>query len=291
MADATAIRTNMAEKDSFAERFARDGVMIVEGAFSDAEMDLIEAAYQGNLDNPSPLVQQLYAESGGTFIQSLEDSSEKPAFKAMFAGTPIVDIASHVFGSGHVWYFHDQLFYKEGEPDKPVRRTPWHQDTPYHAIDGHKFVVFWMPMHDIPEEYALEVVRGSFKETIYNPAFFHPDDDTMPLYDESVMPRLPNIEAERDKWDIMTCSMKRGDVLIFHPSSLHGGGFTPPGGVRRSLSLRMVGDDIVRVERPSADADSPTANNIGDEEEELTARIAKLPLGTPVHAAGLNQLA
>ncbi|NHN39234.1 phytanoyl-CoA dioxygenase family protein [Pseudomaricurvus alcaniphilus] len=289
MSNSKEIRANLSEMDSFSERFHRDGVLIVEGAFNDEQMTLIEAAYQGNLDNPSALAQRLYEESGGTFIQSIEDSSGKPAFKAMFAQTPIVEICAKAFGSGDVWYFHDQLFYKEGD-DKPVRRTPWHQDTPYHSIDGSKFVVFWIPMRDIPAESALEVVRGSHKQTLYNPSFFDPNDDTLPLYDEKEMPRLPEIEAERDKWDIVTCGMKRGDVLLFHPSCLHGGGTTPPRSTRRSLSLRMVGDDMIRVTRPSANLDSPTANNVGNDEEELTARINKLPLGTPVHTAGLTKL-
>lgn len=291
MAEAAQVRTSLNDKDSFASRFDRDGILLVEGAFNEQEMELIEAAYQGNLDNPSPLVQHLYAESGGTFIQSLEDSSSKPAFQAMFNGTPVVDIAKSVFGTGGVWYFHDQLFFKQGDPDKPVRRTPWHQDTPYHPIDGSKFVVFWIPMHDIPEEFALEVVRGSHKGTLYNGSFFDPSDDTLPVYEEKEMPRLPNVEAEREKWDIVTCSMKRGDVLIFHPSCLHGGGATPAGETRRSLSLRMVGDDVVRVIRPNANSESPTANNIGDEEEELTARIVKLPLGAPIYTSGLKELA
>lgn len=289
MADATPIRTSLNDKNDFSTRFHRDGVMIVEGAFSDQDMALIEAAYQGNLDNPSPLAQHLYSEEGGTFIQCVEDSSSKPAFKTMFEQTPIADICASAFGSGGVWYFHDQLFFKDGG-EKPVRRTPWHQDTPYHAMDGSKFVVFWIPMHDISDDVALEVVRGSHAQTLYNPSFFDPTDDTLPLYDENVMPRLPDIEADRDSWDIMTCSMRRGDLLMFHPSCLHGGGAQPVGSQRRSLSLRMVGDDMVRVERPGADLDSPTANNIGDDEEELTARINSLPLGTPVFEAGLTQL-
>jgi ectoine hydroxylase-related dioxygenase (phytanoyl-CoA dioxygenase family) len=289
MVNSKEIRTNLNEKNGFSTRFQRDGVLIVEGAFNDQDMALIEAAYQGNLDNPSPLAQHLYSEEGGTFIQSVEDSSGKPAFKAMFQQTTIVEICAKVFGSGDVWYFHDQLFFKDGGV-KPVRRTPWHQDTPYHAVDGSKFVVFWIPMQDIPEDRALEVIRGSHNKTLYNPSFFDPSDDTKPLYDEKEMPRLPNIEAERDNWDIMTCSVKRGDVLIFHPSCLHGGAASPAGSLRRSLSLRMVGDDMIRVTRPGASLDSPTANNIGDDEEELTARINNLPLGTPIHTAGLTKL-
>ncbi len=291
MADASEVRTNIDAKSGFADRFFRDGVLIVENAFSEQDMAVIEAAWQGNFDNPSPLAQHLYAESGGTFIQSVEDSSTKPTFQAMFATTPVVGIAQHVFGSGGVWYFHDQLFFKQGDPDKPVRRTPWHQDTPYHPIDGSKFVVFWIPLQDIPDEYALEVVRGSHRETLYNGSFFDPSDDTLPVYDEKAMPRLPDVEADRASWDIVTCSMKRGDVLIFHPSCLHGGGPTPAGATRRSLSLRMVGDDVVHVARPAPRADSPTANNIGDDEEALVARIKNLPLGTGAAQFGLTQLA
>lgn len=291
MTDTSEIRTSLNDRSGFADRFLRDGVLIVENAFSEQDMALIEAAWQGNFDNPSPLAQHLYAESGGTFIQSVEDSSTKPAFQAMFENTPVVDIAQHVFGTGGVWYFHDQLFFKQGDPDKAVRRTPWHQDTPYHPIDGSKFVVFWIPMQDIPANYALEVVRGSHRETLYNGSFFDPSDDTLPVYDEKEMPRLPNIEADRANWDIVTCAMKRGDVLIFHPSCLHGGGSTPAGATRRSLSLRMIGDDVVHVARPAPSADSPTANNIGDDEEELVARIKKLPIGTGAASFGLTQLA
>lgn len=52
----------------------------------------------------------------------------------------------------------------------------------------------------------------------------------------------------------------------------------------------MVGDDRLRVERPGVGLDYPTANNVGDDEEELTARIDKLPLGTPVSEVGLSRL-
>ncbi|MGO4169558.1 phytanoyl-CoA dioxygenase family protein [Novosphingobium sp. YAF33] len=211
MADVSEVKTSLGERDGFAERFFRDGLLIVENAFSEADMALIEAAWQGNFDNPSALAQHLYAESGGTFIQSVEDSSGKPAFAAMFRDTPVIDIARDAFGSGGVWYFHDQLFFKQGAVDKPVRRTPWHQDTPYHPIDGSKFVVFWIPLQDIAPEYALEVVRGSHTETLYNGSYFDPSDDTLPVYDEKEMPRLPDVEANRDAWDIVTCGMRRGD--------------------------------------------------------------------------------
>jgi ectoine hydroxylase-related dioxygenase (phytanoyl-CoA dioxygenase family) len=289
MSDASELRASPHDSGSFHERFLRDGALIVERAFDERCMELIEAAYTENLENPGPLAQRLYPEAGSTFIQSVDDSSRKPAFQAMFRDTPILEIAKSVFGSGGVWYFEDQLFFKKGDTT-PVRRTPWHQDTPYHPIAGEKIAVFWIPMQDIPAEAALEVVRGSHHGTLFNGSFFDPSDDTLPVYDEREMPRLPNIEAKREDWDIITCGMNRGDVLIFHTSTLHGGGAVPAGWQRRSLSLRMIGDDVVKVRRPTVNADSPTANNVGDDDTQLQARLNRVPMGAPIHTCGLNRL-
>ncbi len=290
MTAASAIRTRLNGLDDIGARFSRDGAVIIEGAFDEPAMRLIEAAYDGNIETLGPLAQRLYSESGGTFIQSVDDSSGKPTFQAMFRETPLLDIARGLFASPDIWYFEDQLFFKEGDTS-PVRRTPWHQDTSYHPIAGRKIAVFWIPMHDISEPMALEVVRGSHNDTLYNGSFFDPEDDTLPVYSEAEMPRLPDIEAERGRWDIMTCSMKRGDVLVFHTSTLHGGGAVPAGGQRRSLSLRLIGDDVVRVPRPSVNAASPVTNNVGDDDVQLQSRLNRVAIGDPVHMCGLTKLA
>src|SRR5260370_17178352 len=89
---------------------------------------------------------------------------------------------------------------------------------------------------------------------------FDADDDTAPLYQDGTLPRLPNIEAERDRWDIVSWAVEPGDVLVFHPGMLHGGAPTLPSQRRRTLSLRFFGDDAIhapRVTRATA-ADSPT---------------------------------
>ena len=289
MSKAAEIQVTMDQIDEFHERYSRDGAMIIRGAFDEKQMEIIEAAYQWNFENPGPLAQDLYPNGGGRFMQCEEDSSQKPTFQAMFEKTPVVDIAAGLFGSDDVWYFVDQLFYKEGD-NRPVRRTPWHQDTPYLPIDGSKIAVLWIPMHDVDAAHAMEVIRGSHRQTLFNGSFFSEEDDTLPLYDEKEMPRLPNIEAEREKWDIITCPVKRGDVLIFHTSTLHGGGGTAPGTTRRSLSLRFVGDDVIKVKRPEIQGESPVTNNVGEEERTLQNRFAKLAPGESISKAGLTKL-
>ena len=62
-------------------------------------------------------------------------------------------------------------------------------------------------------------------------------------------PALPDIDAERERWPIISWASQPGDALIFHPNALHGGGEMREGGQRRSISLRFFGDDARYVVR------------------------------------------
>jgi ectoine hydroxylase-related dioxygenase (phytanoyl-CoA dioxygenase family) len=59
------------------------------------------------------------------------------------------------------------------------------------------------------------------------------------------LPVLPDIEADRDGWEIVSFAVEPGDVVIFHPKVLHGGAPTHPGTRRRTLTLRFFGEDAV----------------------------------------------
>jgi ectoine hydroxylase-related dioxygenase (phytanoyl-CoA dioxygenase family) len=83
---------------------------------------------------------------------------------------------------------------------------------------------------------------------LYDGSRFDPADDTAPLY--GTLPRLPDIERERDRFDIVSWAVEPGDVLIFHPRMLHGGAPTHEGRQRRTLSLRFFGSDAVFAPRP-----------------------------------------
>lgn len=283
------VEVSLEQIDDFREQFLRDGILIIKNAFDEKAMGLIEEAYEERLSNLADYSRRFYPESG-TFLQSVDDSSKKPTFQAMYANSPIVKIARAIFGSDNVWHYEDQLFFKEGGKT-PSRRTPWHQDTSYHPISGENIAVFWMPMQDITDDTALEVIPRTHTGQLYNGSVFDPSDDTAPLYNEKDMPRLPDIQAEREKWDIVTCSMNKGDVLIFHTSALHGGGGTPPGGKRRSLSLRLIGDGVVRIPRPRSISEESGEQAAGYEGEyDLQTRIKNLPIGEDVYKAGLTRL-
>ena len=68
---------------------------------------------------------------------------------------------------------------------------------------------------------------------------------TLPTHPNSSLPRLPDIEADRAHWDIVSWAVEPGDLIVFHPAMLHGGAPTHPGQRRRTLTLRIFGEAAV----------------------------------------------
>jgi ectoine hydroxylase-related dioxygenase (phytanoyl-CoA dioxygenase family) len=78
---------------------------------------------------------------------------------------------------------------------------------------------------------------------MFNTSAFDPDDDTRPADETLDLPRLPDIEASRDDFDLVSWAVEPGDVVVFHANVLHGGAPTRPGRRRRTVSLRYFGAD------------------------------------------------
>ena len=107
---------------------------------------------------------------------------------------------------------YEQVFLKEGGEN---RRTPWHQDAPYLSVEGDHLAVVWISFDPVTKADSLEFVRGSHRATLYNTSAFDPTDETAPIYEG--LPRLPDIEADRSRFDIISWAVEPGDVLVFHP--------------------------------------------------------------------------
>jgi ectoine hydroxylase-related dioxygenase (phytanoyl-CoA dioxygenase family) len=186
-----------------------------------------------------------------------------------------------LWGEPRMWYMGEQLFLKEGGHS---RRTPWHQDTSYLRMRGNQLVACWITLEPLPRRHCLEFVRGSHRGTLFNGSAFSAHDDTAPLYRDSPLPRLPDIESNRDAFDIVAWDLEPGDLLVFHLGILHGGGGTEPGMRRRTASLRFMGPDVVYDARVR-DRKGEQAGN----DASLGHIYDKLQDGQPFHTLGMFQ--
>ncbi|HWA60660.1 MAG TPA: phytanoyl-CoA dioxygenase family protein [Caulobacteraceae bacterium] len=230
-----------------AEAFRRDGVTLLKGALSPAALEALKGAYDWSLANPGPGASRIRQKSEGLFYQDLYNPGCQAAYAEPLRASGVADIVAAIWGTRDVWFMYEQVFLKEGGE---TRRTPWHQDSSYLAVGGEDLLVMWISFDPVPAADALEFVKGSHRGVLYNGSSFDVDDDTAPLHATDAVPRLPDIEARRGDYDIVSWPTEPGDVILFHPATLHGGAATHPGGRRRTLTLRFFGQRSHYEKRP-----------------------------------------
>lgn len=266
--------------------FNRDGVTVIRDALDPREMDLLESAWESHFNEAKDIAEVMYGD-GKDEIHFLTENTIRthPRYQKLMRETRIPQWASRLFNGHDVYYYLEQMWNKTGG----ARRTAWHQDTSYLPFAGPGFLIFWIPLDDLEAQNVLEVVRGSHQGTLYNATLYDPTDVTAPLYDEKDLPRLPDIEANRDKFDIHSTPMKRGDVLAFHPGCLHGGAPTKHGQHRRSYTFRLFSDEAYYSPLPTK-RDLGT-NKFSNQRQDTDDRVVmagfdSLKPGQPIYEAG-----
>lgn len=221
------------------EAYERDGVVLLPRALDEAQLAEALRSYEWSLAHPGPGASRIRQATDAVFYNDLFNPDCLNGYQAMLEGSPLPELVSRLWGAPAVWFMYEQVFLKEGGE---ARRTPWHQDSSYLTIAGPHLAVAWIPFDPLTREGSLEFVRGSHRGVLYNGSSFELGDDTAPLHPGSVLPRLPDIEADRSAWDIVSWAVEPGDVVVFHPSVLHGGAPTHAGRRRRTLTLRFFGE-------------------------------------------------
>jgi hypothetical protein len=128
----------------------------------------------------------------------------------------------------------------------------------------------WIKFEPMAKEDSPEFVCGSHCSALYDGSSFDPNDDTAPIC--GTLPRLPKIEADRGRWNIVSWAVDPGDVLIFYLTMLHGGEPIAPGRRRRTLS-------------PCFLATTPSAPHCSEPRASATATISIGGSPVPGHAA------
>ncbi|MEM7364050.1 MAG: phytanoyl-CoA dioxygenase family protein [Pseudomonadota bacterium] len=229
-------------------QFRTHGTIDIRGALSPETLNLAESIWQHLIDHPGPRAATLSPDtlqrvSGldearqssptGLFYQDIMNRSADTALTDLIEQRDIRAIVQSIFaGDEHpsvpvdTRFAGAQVFLKEPR----AARTGWHQDISDTQLSGMNLLVLWMSFDPVPEDYGLEVVRGSHVGPIYSS-----------MYGEFRAQSRPDIDgAPPGTWDIARYASTPGDVILFHYGCLHGGAGTADFS-RRSMALRFEG--------------------------------------------------
>ncbi|MFI7103475.1 phytanoyl-CoA dioxygenase family protein [Streptomyces sp. NPDC050161] len=273
--------------ESVREAFRNDGATLLKDCLDEGQLAQCREAFDWAVANPGPHASSMFDGSEQRSVVDNANPLAKDRLDALVSRLPFGRIFADLWGSEHVWYFAEEIFLKAGGRGA---RSSWHQDTAYLPWAGEHWANAWISFQPLPQRNSLEIVRGSHHGIQYDgTTFANPDDPTEPLHGHGILPRLPNIDAERaadpDAYDVLSWATEPGDVVTLHPRSLHGGaGVDAACPERHTLVLRFFGDDATF--RPLPDVNEHYARN----GVLFTEEMAKLNPGDPFRSPLFRQL-
>ncbi len=245
--------------------FHRDGALLLKAILPEEWVRVLEDGIEDAIAHPTPL-----SSGVGTDLRTDQfPASHAKDLARVVNESPVAEIVGRCLSSP-VRFYSDQMFAK---PAGIMPATPWHQDTCYYNLEGDDLIRAWISPDPIPREASIEVVRGSHRWNVtYRPlAGRDPEldpearkqqdaarDDTPMIgrdahekwtYWDGVrdmsLPLVPDIEVNRDSFDVLGWTYEPGDVLLFHGHVLHGaaGGFDLPNPRRAHASL-WAGENV-----------------------------------------------
>ena len=225
--------------------FQRDGVVVLRGILTGGEVATLERGVERNLADLGPLGMNATAPGQpGAFVEDFRNWQRIPEYAEAVERSRLPAAAAALMRSREVRLFHDHLLVKE---PGTLDRSPWHQDQPYYCIDGSQTVSFWIPLDPVARPSTLEFVAGSHA----GGRWFMPRSfvkGTPMVFEDGALEEVPDIDADRDAWEIRGWELEPGDAVAFNMLTLHGAAGSPTR--RRAFSLRLVGDDVRYAPRP-----------------------------------------
>ena len=229
--------------DADVEAFRRDGAALLCGLFAEW-LEPLRAGIERNIASPSTDARVYDDEQGRRFFGDYCNWQRFPEYRDFVFDSPAAGVAARLMGSKTARFFHEHVLVKE--PGTSIA-TPWHHDQPNYCVNGSQVCSLWLVLDEVPRETCLEFVAGSHRwGRWFSPERFN----RTPLYEEDGFEPLPDIDANRDAYDILGWELAPGDAIAFHFLTLHG---APPNRSltrrRRAFSSRWLGDDTTFAQR------------------------------------------
>jgi ectoine hydroxylase-related dioxygenase (phytanoyl-CoA dioxygenase family) len=225
------------------EAYEQDGVVALPGVIAEADLHRLAAAIEDDIRTPGPFYHG-YESAEGRFHGNMRLWESNETFRDMCLKSELPRIARAFFGGCKTNLLYDQLFVKEASMGQ---RTRWHNDQPYWPIRGWHVLSIWIALDSTTAANGrLEFIRGShlwdrwFQPEVFGKTSAIDQYERNPDFED-----IPDIEAERGKYDIVSWDLEPGDVYLFHGMTVHGaGGNLVSNSRRRGYTVRYTGDDV-----------------------------------------------
>ncbi len=185
--------------------------------------------------------------SSGMFFYDVAGWKRYDQIRDVAFDSALPEITAHLMDSPYVHFWEDTTFVKS---PGTRQRTAFHQDLAYFQIEGDECLIVWIPLDPASlKNGVVQYVRGSHLwEPEYAPNVFVSQTTTR----GSTGPRLPDIEASPDDYDLVHFDVEPGDVIIHHVRTIHGAAGNPSDDMRRAISFRYCGASVRYFDRPGA---------------------------------------
>ena len=226
--------------------FDVDGVVCLRQFFDTNTVELLQEIAEENILNPSPMA--IDASQGGTgrFFGDTFVWAHHPHLKEFVWRSPAADMAKEILQSNKINVIFDQFLIKATGTSTP---TLWHHDQTYWPVAGSQVATMWIALDPVTNATgAVEYIKGSHKWGKRFKAVSFKDKD---MYKED-LPEVPDIAANRDKYEFIQYEMEAGDCTLHHGLTLHGApGNSSQTQKRRAYIIRWAGDDGTYDPRPN----------------------------------------
>lgn len=215
-------------------QFDDQGFFILRGAFTQDELDVVEAAID-------PLEQEherlLRAHGNSNAISSADAITftghivKKSSILKSFAAHPVIaDVCHDLIGPDVRLYWDQSVYKKSGVPQE----FPWHQDNGYTFIEPQQYLTFWIPLVDV------DVDNGC--------PWIAPGLHKLGTLEHWITPI--GLKCLEDAEDAIPAPGKRGDVIIFSSLAPHRTGPNLKAGtVRKAYILQYAPDGAEALTR------------------------------------------
>ena len=229
------------------EEYSTDGVTCIRSAVGTEWIEKLIRGMARNAEAPSVRSRFWNKDSEGrtTFFDAQVWQSI-PEYRDFVENSPIAEIVGRAMGVTLLNFFYDAVFVRTKGSQF---RTPFHQDEPFWSVKGFDCGSAWMPLVSVEKRSALEFVKGSHRWTEKfaqtNFGELTEDDRDNVVHDSGDCVPFPDIESNRDSYEILSWDMEPGDIALFNARIIHGGsGLLAPDRDLPVFNTQWLGDDV-----------------------------------------------